>query len=56
MRPMPPVTVGLLAIPPLSKLAGVGRSILFWVLCLGPTLAAVILAVRAETLPGSDEW
>lgn len=53
---LPPLTVGLLAIPPLSKLAGVGRGILFWVLCLGPTVAAVILAVRAETLPGPDPW
>ena len=52
---LPPLTVGLLAIPPLGKLTGVGRGILFWVLCLGPTVAAVILAARAETLPGA-EW
>ena len=53
---MPPLTVGLLAIPPLSKLTGVGRGIVFWILCLGPTVAAVILAVRAETLPGPEQW
>ena len=53
---LPPLMVGLLAVPPLSKLTGVGRGILFWVLCLGPTVAAVILAARAETLPGPDEW
>ena len=53
---LPPLTVGLLAVPPFTKVSGVGKGILFWFLCLGPTVAAVILAVRAETLPGADEW
>jgi hypothetical protein len=52
---LPPVTVGLLAIPPLSRTTGFGRSLLFWLLCLGPTIAAVTIAVRAETLI-TDEW
>jgi hypothetical protein len=50
----PPVTIGLLAIPPLSRLSGGWRFFLFWVLCLGPTIAAVTLAVRAETL--IEDW
>jgi len=52
---LPPVTVGLLALPPLSRLTGFGRSLAFWALCLGPTVAAVVIAVRAETLL-SEEW
>lgn len=50
---LPPVTIGLLAVPPFSRL-GRGRWLLFWVLCLGPTVAAVALAVRAETL--IEDW
>ncbi|HVK07750.1 MAG TPA: hypothetical protein VM597_03125 [Gemmataceae bacterium] len=49
----PPVAVGLLAIPPVSRLT-TWRWPLFWVLCLGPTAAAVTLAMRAETL--IEEW
>jgi len=52
---LPPVTVGLLAVPPMSRMTGFGRGLAFWLLCLGPTIAAVIIAVRAETLI-SDEW
>jgi hypothetical protein len=51
---LPPVTVGLLGIPPLSRMTGFGRSLLFWLLCLGPTIAAVTIAVRTETL--IEEW
>jgi hypothetical protein len=47
---LPPVAIGLLAIRPLSRVSGIWRSIAFWLLCLGPTVAAVTLAVRAETL------
>jgi hypothetical protein len=53
---LPPLTVGLMSIPPLSKASGIGKHLLFWVLCLGPTIAALILAVRAESLPVADEW
>ena len=52
---LPPVTLGLMAIPPFSGTTGFGRSLLFWLLCLGPTIAAVILAVQAETLL-TEEW
>ena len=52
---LPPVAVGLLALPPLSRMTGFGRSLAFWLLCLGPTVTAVIVAVRSETLL-SDEW
>lgn len=51
---LPPVAIGLLAIRPFSRVSGVWRSILFWLLCLGPTAAAVTLAMRAETL--LEEW
>jgi hypothetical protein len=51
---LPPLTVGLLAIPPLTRLTGIWKWALFWVLCLGPTVAAVTLAVRAESL--IEEW
>ena len=55
---LPPLSIGLLAIPPLSRTQGVSRWILFWALCLGPTIAAVILAARAESLEtaGDNEW
>jgi hypothetical protein len=53
---LPPLTVGLTAIPPINRATGVWKGVLFWVLCLGPTVAAVILAVRAESLPGAEEW
>ena len=49
----PPVAIGLMAIPPFSRLTR-WRWPLFWVLCLGPTVAAVTLAMRAETL--IEEW
>jgi hypothetical protein len=52
---LPPIALGLLALPPLAKTTGVGRWLLFLILGLGPTMAAVVLAVRAETLI-SDEW
>lgn len=48
---LPPLTIGLMALPPLTKMTGIGRHLVFWVLCLGPTIAALILAVRAESLP-----
>lgn len=51
---LPPLTIGLLAIPPVTRLTGLVKWALFWLLCLGPTIAAVILAVRAETL--IEEW
>jgi len=53
-----PLTVGLMALPPLARMTGVGKHLVFWVLCLGPTIAALVLAVRAEALPvaGGDEW
>jgi hypothetical protein len=53
---LPPLTVGLTAIPPISRASGLWKGILFWVLCLGPTVAAFVLAVRAEALPVADEW
>jgi hypothetical protein len=53
---LPPLTVGLTAVPPFNRATGVWKGVLFWVLCLGPTVAAVILAVRAESLPGAEEW
>jgi hypothetical protein len=52
---LPPLTIGLLALPALSRMSGFGRGLAFWLLCLGPTVAAVIIAVRTETLL-SDEW
>ncbi|HJZ89527.1 MAG TPA: hypothetical protein VKE40_01555, partial [Gemmataceae bacterium] len=51
---IPLLTTGLLAVPPLSRLTGFRKWALFWVLCLGPTIAAVTLAVRAESLV--EEW
>jgi hypothetical protein len=55
---LPPITVGLMALPPLAKMSGVGKHLVFWALCLGPTIAALVLAMRAESLPvtGADEW
>jgi hypothetical protein len=55
---LPPLTIGLLAIPPLSRTQGFVRWLLFWGLCMGPTLAAVLIAARAETVAsgGGDEW
>ena len=47
---LPPLTVGLLAVPPLSRLTGFGKWVAFWVLCLGPTIAAAIVAMRVEEL------
>ena len=38
---LPPLTVGLLAIPPLARTTGFWRGVLFWILCLGPTVASV---------------
>lgn len=56
---LPPLSIGLLCIPPLSKTQGVARWLIFWALCLGPTIAAVLIAARAESLEmstGDDEW
>jgi hypothetical protein len=54
---LPPLAIGVLAIPPLSRTQGIVRWLLFWLLCLGPTVAAVLLAARAETLAaGGEEW
>jgi hypothetical protein len=52
----PPLTIGLLAVPPMTRLAGFWKGILFWILCLGPTVAAVTLAVWKESLPGEEAW
>jgi hypothetical protein len=52
---LPPITVGVMALPSIAKLSGVGKHLVFWTLCLGPTIAAVILAMRAETLPTTNE-
>jgi len=52
---LPPVTIGLLAVPPFSRLTGFKKWFVFAVLCLGPTIAAVTLAVQAETLL-TEEW
>jgi len=52
---LPPITVGLMALPPLAKMSGLGKHLMFWVLCLGPTIAALVLAMRVETLPSADE-
>jgi hypothetical protein len=51
---LPPVLIGLVAIRPISRLGGTWRWVLFWALCLGPSVAAVVLAVRAETL--LEQW
>jgi hypothetical protein len=48
----PPLALGLLSVPPLSRLSGFKMHFLIWVLCLGPSIAAVTLAVRVESL----EW
>jgi hypothetical protein len=53
---LPPITIGLMSLPPLAKMSGLGKHLMFWVLCLGPTIAALVLAMRAETLPVADEW
>jgi hypothetical protein len=54
---MPPVAIGLLAIPPMSRWTGITRWLLFWVLCLGPTIAAVVITVRAEAIvAASPSW
>lgn len=51
----PPLLIGLLAIPPLRSTKGFVRWLIFWLLVLGPTVAAVILTARAETLATLDE-
>ena len=50
----PPLTIGLMAIPPMSRMTGLKMHLAFWVLALGPTIAALTLAVRAELLV--SEW
>jgi hypothetical protein len=52
---LPPIAIGLLALPPMARMSGVGKHLTFWLLCLGPTIAALALAMRAETLPAADE-
>lgn len=49
-----PLTIGLMAIPPMSRMTGVKMHLAFWILALGPTIAAITLAVRAESLV--SEW
>jgi hypothetical protein len=51
---LPPLTVGLLAIPPLARTTGFWRGVLFWILCLGPTVASVLVAASKETLIGDE--
>jgi hypothetical protein len=55
---LPPITLGLLALPSVGKMSGIARHLVFWVLCLGPTVAALVLAMRAEELPAAtpDDW
>jgi hypothetical protein len=48
---LPPITVGVMALPTVAKMSGIGKHLLFWTLCLGPTIAALVLAMRAEELP-----
>jgi hypothetical protein len=52
---LPPITVGVMALPAIAKMSGIGKHLIFWTLCLGPTIAALVLAMRAETLPTADE-
>lgn len=52
---LPPLSIGLLAIPPLRNTKGFVRWLLFWLLCLGPTIVAVVLAARVETLASAEE-
>ena len=56
---LPPITVGVMALPSVAKMSGVGKHLIFWTLCLGPTIAALVLAMRAEELPAptpNEEW
>jgi hypothetical protein len=56
---LPPITVGLMALPPLAKMSGIGKHLIFWILCIGPTVGALVLAMRAEEIPVSnpnEEW
>jgi hypothetical protein len=52
---LPPITIGVMALPPAAKMSGIGKHLIFWALCLGPTVAALVLAMRAETLPVPEE-
>src|SRR5262249_42884828 len=45
-----PLTIGLMALPPFSRMTGLKMHFAFWILALGPTIAAIALAVRAESL------
>jgi hypothetical protein len=49
-----PLTIGLMALPPLSRMTGLKMHLVFWILALGPIIAAITLAVRAESLV--SEW
>ena len=51
---LPFVAIGLVAIPPICRWSGIVRWPLFWLLCMGPTVAAIILAVQTETL--IEDW
>jgi|RhiMethySRZTD1v2_1073278.scaffolds.fasta_scaffold177525_2 hypothetical protein len=51
---LPPMTVGLLTIPALARQTGFTKWLLFWVFCLGPAIAAVVIAMRVEELPKQD--
>ncbi|HEX3149402.1 MAG TPA: hypothetical protein VHR66_15115 [Gemmataceae bacterium] len=56
---LPPITVGIMGLPSVAKMSGIGKHLLFWTLCLGPTIAALVIAMRVEELPTSssnDEW
>jgi hypothetical protein len=49
-----PLTIGIMSLPPLSRMTGIKMHLAFWILALGPTIAAITLAVRAESLV--SEW
>jgi hypothetical protein len=53
---LPPITMVLLAIPAFSRLAGWWKWVIYAILVLGPTIAAVALAASAESLPVAEEW
>ena len=51
---LPPLSLGLMTIPALARQTGVTKWLVFWILSLGPTIAAVVIAMRAEELPKQD--
>jgi hypothetical protein len=52
---LPPITVGVTGLPSVVKTSGLVRHLLFWTLCLGPTIAALVITFQHESLPTQNE-